>query len=79
MPLYEYYCDDCQTTFEVLRSFSQADEPVLCSECRGSHTRRAMSLFCAVSKGGDSGESSRSIAGSSCAGCAAASCASCKT
>jgi putative FmdB family regulatory protein len=79
MPLYEYYCDDCQCTFEVLRSFSQADEPVSCRQCSGSNTRRALSLFSAVSRGGDGGESSRSLAGSGCAGCSATSCSTCKT
>jgi putative FmdB family regulatory protein len=79
MPLYEYYCEDCQETFEVLRSFSQADEPVVCGKCNSSHTRRAISLCCAVSKGGDGGESSRSLSGGGCAGCAATSCATCKT
>jgi putative FmdB family regulatory protein len=79
MPLYEYYCEDCQETFEVLRSFSQADEPVLCDRCNSSRTRRAISLCCAVSKGGDGGESSRSLSGGGCAGCAATSCATCKT
>jgi putative FmdB family regulatory protein len=79
MPLYEYHCDDCQSTFEVLRSFSQADEPVLCTQCSGSNTRRAVSLFCAVSKGGNAGESSRSLGGSGCASCSATSCATCKT
>jgi putative FmdB family regulatory protein len=77
MPLYEYRCDDCECKFEVLRSFSQADEPVACVECSGSHTRRAISLFSAVSKGGDGGEVSRSLGGSSCSGCAATSCATC--
>ena len=78
MPLYEYCCDDCQSKFEVLRSYSQADEPVPCLECSGSHTRRAISLFSAVSRGGDGGESSRSLTGSGCASCAATSCATCK-
>jgi putative FmdB family regulatory protein len=77
MPLYEYYCDDCDCRFEVLRSFSQADEPVPCVECGGAHTRRALSRFSAVSKGGDGGESSRSLTSSGCSGCAATSCATC--
>lgn len=79
MPLYEYCCDDCERKFEVLRSFSQADEPVSCIECHGSHTRRAISLFFASSKGGEVGESTRSLGGSGCASCAATSCATCKT
>lgn len=79
MPLYEYHCDDCECKFEVLRSFSRADEPVSCLECQGSHTSRAISLFSAVSKGGDGGESSRSLTGGGCSGCAATGCATCGT
>jgi putative FmdB family regulatory protein len=79
MPLYEYYCDDCECRFEVLRSFSQADKPVACVECSGSHTRRAISLFCAVSKGGNGGETSRSLGGGGCSGCASTNCATCGT
>ena len=79
MPLYEYSCDDCQCKFEVLRSISQADEPVLCTECGGSDTRRAISLFSAVSRGGDGGDSSRSLGGGGCASCSATSCATCNT
>ncbi len=77
MPLYEYHCDDCQGEFEVLCSFSRADEPVSCIQCNSSHTRRAISLFSAISKGGDGMESSRSKGGSSCASCAATSCSTC--
>jgi putative FmdB family regulatory protein len=77
MPLYEYHCGDCQCKFEVLRSISQADEAISCTECSGSHTRRAISMFSAVSKGGNGGESSRSLGGSGCASCAATSCATC--
>ena len=30
MPLYEYYCADCQTKFDALRPMSQADTPIQC-------------------------------------------------
>jgi putative FmdB family regulatory protein len=79
MPLYEYLCADCECRFEVLRSFSQADEPVVCVACQSPNTRRAISAFAARSKAGESGESSRSLGGSSCASCGATSCAGCKT
>jgi len=79
MPLYEYYCADCECKFEVLRSFSQADEPVSCVHCQSPNTRRALSLFAAYSKGGEGGETSRALGGDSCASCAATSCATCKT
>jgi putative FmdB family regulatory protein len=77
MPLYEYYCAGCEHKFDVLRSFSQADEPVCCIHCQSSDTRRALSLFAAFSKSGEGGESSRSLGGDSCASCAATSCATC--
>ncbi len=76
MPLYEYYCADCQTKFEALRSISQADSPIACVRCKGMNTSRAISLFAAVSKG--SGGENRSLGGASgCASCRATSCASC--
>ena len=76
MPLYEYYCADCEIKFEVLRRMSQADSPIACVRCEGMNTSRAISLFSAVSKG--NGGESRSLSGSSaCASCSAASCATC--
>jgi len=79
MPLYEYYCAECDCKFEVLRSFSQADELVSCLNCQSPKTSRAISLFAAYSKGGEGGESSRSLGGGACASCGATSCATCKT
>lgn len=30
MPVYEYRCPTCDDRFDLLRSFSQADEPAIC-------------------------------------------------
>ncbi|HEX9767266.1 MAG TPA: zinc ribbon domain-containing protein [Nitriliruptorales bacterium] len=30
MPVYEYRCPTCHDRFELLRSFSQADQPAIC-------------------------------------------------
>jgi len=77
MPLYEYICDECQCKFELLRSFNQADDPVVCPCCQHEGARRLMSSFSAVSKG--SNGSNTSVAGSSaCASCTASSCSGCK-
>ena len=76
MPLYEYYCPDCEIVFDALRSMSEADEPIACPQCTGMEARRVLSRFAAFSKG--EGGTSRSVAGSSgCAGCTATTCASC--
>ena len=33
MPIYEYYCANCNMEFEAIRSASQADAPVPCKTC----------------------------------------------
>ncbi len=77
MPIYEYYCADCQTKFEALRSMGQADDPIVCPRCGGTHTSRTISLCAAVSKG-KSGDSQPLGGTSACATCTAATCSACK-
>ena len=50
MPLYEYYCSDCQSKFELLISHKHADD-VVCAKCRGEKVRRLLSVF-AAQRGG---------------------------
>ncbi|MFQ6014315.1 MAG: zinc ribbon domain-containing protein [Anaerolineae bacterium] len=77
MPLYEYYCPDCETKFDALRSFSQADDPIDCTHCQGTGAKRVISLFAAVSKGSD-GERQRISGGGACSTCAVpTSCSTC--
>lgn len=33
MPIYEYYCANCNIEYEAIRPVSQADQPVLCKVC----------------------------------------------
>ena len=40
MPLYEYECLDCVTTFEARRSFERSSEPAQCPSCRGTQTHK---------------------------------------
>ena len=54
MPLYEYYCTDCQTKFDALRPMSKADVAIQCKNCESMKTSRALSLFASISKSGDS-------------------------
>lgn len=58
MPLYEYYCSDCRTKFEAIRSMSKADAPIQCKNCESGRTSRALSLFATHVKG----ESSSTLA-----------------
>ena len=79
MPLYEYYCDDCQVRFELIRPLSQSNGPASCPHCSGTHAHKMISVFAAVSKDANGG--SRMVASSApsggCAGCGGGSCASC--
>jgi putative FmdB family regulatory protein len=56
MPLYEYYCSDCQKKFELLVGHEQADD-VVCVKCQGEQVRRMLSVFSAK-RGGSEDSSS---------------------
>lgn len=77
MPLYEYTCADCGLKFEKLRPMSKADAPANCAQCGSTHTSRAISLFSAISKGGNGGSRSVAGTGNGCGSCARTSCATC--
>ncbi|MEX2247942.1 MAG: zinc ribbon domain-containing protein [Dehalococcoidia bacterium] len=50
MPLYEYFCADCKTTFELLRPMARAEERATCPGGHGRGTR-VLSVFATMSKG----------------------------
>jgi len=45
MPLYEYRCNDCRTTFEVLRPMAQRELAAVCPSCE---SRASMPLISRV-------------------------------
>ncbi len=71
MPIYEYVCQDCQTSFEMIRTIEKADSDVNCVKCQSDNVKRRISLFNAASGGhsltGDAG----------CGSCAGGSCSTC--
>ncbi len=76
MPIYEYVCPECNTKFELLRSFSQADEAAECPNCE-KNASRTVSACAAFSKDDSGLVTSVAGAGSSCGGCSAGSCGTC--
>lgn len=44
MPLYEYRCRTCDTTFEEQRPMSQSSDPATCPDGHGD-ARRVLSVF----------------------------------
>ncbi|MBO0702750.1 MAG: zinc ribbon domain-containing protein [Candidatus Dormibacteraeota bacterium] len=51
MPIYEYRCDDCQDTFEVLTSFGNRDHAQTCPNCNGERSRIQVSSFASLGAG----------------------------
>lgn len=45
MPVYEYKCKQCGTTFQVLKSISKKDEEQKCPNCGSIQTERLISQF----------------------------------
>ena len=46
MPLYEYYCSDCQRKFELLVSYEASEaNDIVCSRCHGDRVRKLLSVF----------------------------------
>ncbi len=69
MPMYEYFCPDCNERFEKLIRHAtpeNAEGGVACPTCAQTDTRRVLSVFAVVSSGG--GQSSMSAGGGGC-GC----------
>ena len=73
MPLYEYRCPTCRTTFELLRSMNRAVEA---ATCPSGHNRaeRVVSLVAARSWDGEGGLGEMP-SGGGCGSCAGSSCA----
>jgi putative FmdB family regulatory protein len=44
MPIYEYYCPNCNAEYEVIRPLAKADEPAPCREC-GKPGQRQLTTF----------------------------------
>ncbi|HLQ61999.1 MAG TPA: zinc ribbon domain-containing protein [Candidatus Acidoferrales bacterium] len=74
MPIYEYRCQDCASTFEVLTRFAERDRGQACPRCESLKTRVLVSSF-AVSGVADAGASLEFGAGSG--GCCGGGCGSC--
>ena len=76
MPIYEYFCPDCDLKFELLRPLGQLDETTPCPNCN-TNAERMLSRFTSFSKNAE-GMSTPINGSSSCSTCSATSCASCK-
>ena len=50
MPLYEYYCDNCDKVFEALKSVQASDQPAKCPDCRADSDRIMPTSFASMAR-----------------------------
>jgi len=44
MPLYRYFCNDCNLQFEEIRKYEERDDEVACSDCKSVNTDRVVAV-----------------------------------
>lgn len=64
MPLYEYRCNECNSSFEKIVSFSQADRLPVCPTCQSQNTQKKLSRIAVL--GNSTGSSSSFPGGNGC-------------
>lgn len=74
MPIYEYFCQNCQNRFEKLILSSEEEKNISCPKCKNKKVKRIFSVF------GLSGNVSKPFisASSGCKTCTNKICNSCK-
>ncbi|MDQ6877816.1 MAG: zinc ribbon domain-containing protein [Candidatus Dormibacteraeota bacterium] len=76
MPIYEYRCESCSKTFDLLTRFAERDVAQVCPACESTRTRVLVSSF-AFAGAGDSSSVLDLGSGESAGGCCGGSCGSC--
>ncbi|RCK78451.1 MAG: hypothetical protein OZSIB_1371 [Candidatus Ozemobacter sibiricus] len=80
MPIYEFICEDCQKTFEVLCSLKTDLSTIVCEHCSGRKVAKKVSRFATGggTKSLDLGGGGHDHGGgSSCGSCSTHSCGTC--
>jgi putative FmdB family regulatory protein len=80
MPVYEYFCRNCNSRYEKLRPIRESDTPATCPSCSEQNSVRTLSVFIVHNSTGDARSASMSdyssAYGGGCACGGACSCAS---
>jgi putative FmdB family regulatory protein len=65
MPIYEYQCKSCASTFEKMIRWSEADRSPTCPNCQSQDTHKKISNFASLGKQNSGSSTSSSSCGSS--------------
>lgn len=75
MPMYEYGCKSCNSSFDRLRRMDQDDSGITCPTCQSDRVQRRLSTFAAHTKGAALASAAAApVATSSGGGCCGGSC-----
>jgi putative FmdB family regulatory protein len=67
MPMYEYYCRECDTRIEKLRPADARDQPVACPNDATHRPKRLLSVFATMTSSKDAYSASAGPSGGGCA------------
>jgi putative FmdB family regulatory protein len=74
MPIYEYRCESCSGSFEVLTSFAERDRGQACPTCSSERTKVLVSTFATAGHADSGADLDFSSAGGGCCGGGCGSC-----
>ena len=74
MPIFEFHCQPCQRTFDLLVMPGRRKKPK-CPDCGSGDVRKLFSTF---ATGGGKSRSAAPAAGGGCGSCAGGNCATCR-
>ena len=68
MPIYEYRCQACDETFDVLTSYAERDRAQACPSCESTKTRVLVSSFASLGGEQSLADLTPSTGGGGCCG-----------
>jgi len=48
MPVYDYVCNDCHKSFELVLTLKEHDDQIVCPKCGSKNVEQEMAAFFAV-------------------------------
>jgi len=72
MPIFDYHCEDCGSTYEIFHKVREKTEDILCPNCGSTHSKKQISAP-SIATGGSPSSDGGSQSFGSC-GCGSGAC-----